>query len=77
MKSTITSKGQTTIPRMIRSKLGLVPKDVLQWDIVDGSIKVQVASRGFLRRKGTIQVGAGSAVNDVKQVRNNLGAKRA
>ena len=77
MKSTITSKGQTTIPKPVRTKLGLVPKDVLQWEIIEGSLRVQIASRSFLRRKGMIQVGAGSAVDDVKKVRNNLGARRA
>ena len=49
-KSTITSKGQTTIPKVIRLRLGLDSGDTLIWEETDDGIRVSVASRAFARR---------------------------
>ncbi len=72
-KSTITSKGQTTVPMEIRRKLGLGPGDVLNWELADGAIRVVPGERGFLRLRGVIRVGEGSAVDDVRRARSRRG----
>jgi len=72
-KSTITSKGQTTVPRQVRNQLGLGPGDVLQWETVGNSVRVTVADRTFLRRRGSIEVGPGSVVADIREARRQRG----
>ncbi len=72
-KSTITSKGQTTVPVTIRRKLGLVPGDVLHWELVDRTIRVVPGERRFLRLRGVVRVGEGSAVEDVRRARAQRG----
>jgi antitoxin PrlF len=40
--STITDKGQTTVPKQVRDALGLKPRQRLQWDVTaDGSAVVR------------------------------------
>lgn len=68
-KSTITSKHQTTVPKAVREKLRVGPGDVLRWDIVGGTVRLTAADRAFLKRRGTIKVGPGSAVADVERAR--------
>ena len=42
VESTITDKGQTTVPRQVREALGLKPRSRLQWDIAaDGTVIVK------------------------------------
>jgi AbrB family looped-hinge helix DNA binding protein len=74
-KSTITVKYQTTVPKEVREKLGVGPQDVLQWEVVDGYVRVRPASRAFLKRRGTIHVGPGSVVEDVRRARALRGSK--
>lgn len=40
--ATLTSKGQVTVPKMVRDALGLRQGDTLQWDLEDGSVRVKV-----------------------------------
>ncbi len=68
-RSTITSKGQTTVPREVRERLGLAVHDTLEWEVDGSMIRVTVAARGFLRRRGSVRVGPGSAVEDVRRAR--------
>jgi len=75
--STITSKNQTTVPKEIRNKLGLGPSDVLQWEIIDGQVHVTPASRKFLERRGTVLVGQGSVVDDIRRARRLRGEEKA
>lgn len=72
-KSTVTSKYQTTIPREVRERLGVGPQDVLQWEIRGSQVQVKVADTAFLRRQGTIKVGSGSVVEDVRRARSLRG----
>ncbi len=75
MKSTITSKSQTTVPREIRRKLGVGPGDVLRWEWVDGTVRVERASQAFLALRGSIEVGRGSTVDDVRTARSRRGTE--
>jgi AbrB family looped-hinge helix DNA binding protein len=40
MQSTITSRGQTVVPAVIRKKFGLGPSDRLEWVLDEGGIRV-------------------------------------
>lgn len=68
-QSTITSKYQTTVPKEVREKLGLRPQDVLRWEVVGDMIRILPAQRGFLERRGSIRVGKGSVVDDIRRAR--------
>ncbi len=68
-QSTITSKFQTTVPKEVRQKLGLRPKDTLRWEVTDQEIRLVPARRGFLERRGSVKIGSGSVVEDVRQAR--------
>jgi len=68
-QSTITSKYQTTVPKEIREKLGLRPKDVLSWTLTQEGIRVVPARHRFLERRGSISVGPGSPVDDIRRAR--------
>ena len=59
MKSTVSIRGQTVVPREIREKMGIEPQSKLEWQIVDGQIIVTPippdpvrASVGLLKGKG-------------------------
>jgi len=48
--STITGKGQVTVPRSVREELGLQPGDRLVWSLhEDGSVEVRKAALRPLR----------------------------
>ncbi len=72
-KSTLTSKGQTTVPREIRKRLQVASGDVLVWEAEDGMAKVSVGGPAFLRRRGSVSVGPGSSVEDVRLARRRRG----
>lgn len=74
-QSTITSKFQTTVPKEIRQKLGLRPQDVLCWEVTSQDIRLVPARQGFLGRRGSIRVGPGSPVEDIRQARARRGTE--
>ncbi len=74
-KSTITVKYQTTVPKEVRLKLGVGPSDVLQWEWVDNHVRVTAARPAFLQREGSIKVGPGDPVEDVRRARELMGSK--
>jgi bifunctional DNA-binding transcriptional regulator/antitoxin component of YhaV-PrlF toxin-antitoxin module len=74
-KSTITVKYQTTVPKEVRLKLGVGPSDVLQWELVGDHVRVTAARPAFLQREGSIKVGPGDAVEDVRRARELMGLK--
>lgn len=56
-ESTVTSKGQTTLPRDVRAALGLYPGDRVRYVILDGEVRLLKARpvgdlAGFLQRPG-------------------------
>jgi antitoxin PrlF len=47
----LTSKGQVTIPQEIREKLGLHPGTEVEFDIVDGTVRIRRADTQDERRR--------------------------
>lgn len=73
-KSTVTSKGQTTVPREIRQRFGIKKGDQLEWELAGNAVRVVVAHGAFIRRRGTVQVGKGSTAADIRAARTQRGA---
>lgn len=71
MKSTITSKFQTTIPKPIREYLGLNMKDSLEWKLENGKVTIYPAEKKFLRHKNTLHVGPGDIDQDIHKALDN------
>jgi bifunctional DNA-binding transcriptional regulator/antitoxin component of YhaV-PrlF toxin-antitoxin module len=72
-KSTITVKYQTTVPKEVREKLKVGPSDVLQWEMAGDHVRVTASSRAFLDLRGSIKVGPGDPVEDVRRARERIG----
>ena len=72
-KSTITVKYQTTVPKEVREKLKVGPSDVLQWEVAGDHVRVTASSRAFLDLRGSIKVGPGDPVEDVRRARERIG----
>jgi len=70
MKSIITSKYQTTIPKAIRVNLGLSVKDALEWTVDKGKIILYPAKRNFLKYRNTVKTGPGDITADIEIARN-------
>jgi AbrB family looped-hinge helix DNA binding protein len=75
-QSTITSKYQTTVPKEVRQRFGVRPGDVLKWEVAGNEIRVTAADTAFLRRQGSVQVGAGDVVEDIRRARALRGTGR-
>ena len=53
----ITAKGQTTIPKAIRERLGVEPGDRIDFVVqADGTVKVEPAIQGVTHLKGLLAV---------------------
>lgn len=70
MKSIITSKYQTTIPKAVREAVGLSVRDSLDWKVEKGKIIVSLSKRNFLKHRNVIKTGPGDIGNDIEAVRN-------
>lgn len=56
IESTITIKGQTTVPQQIRESIGAVPGTRLVWHAMpDGSIIVRAKTRSVLDLAGSLK----------------------
>ena len=69
MKSTITSKFQTTIPKAIREGLKLSTNDSLDWELDDGKVVLKPVYNRFLDYRNSIQVGKGDISADISGIR--------
>ena len=45
MSTTVTSKGQVTIPQTIRDRIGLLPNTEVEFEIVDDWVRLRKAQR--------------------------------
>jgi AbrB family looped-hinge helix DNA binding protein len=69
MKSTVTTKYQTTIPKAVREKLGISVNDSLEWVVEKGRVVVYPIHSYFLRYQGSVKIGAGDIAADIQSER--------
>jgi antitoxin PrlF len=63
-ESTITAKGQTTVPAQVRAQMGVAPGARLVWHVMrDGSVFVRAKSKSLLDLAGTLKAPKGKHVS--------------
>lgn len=63
-ESTLTSKGQMTIPKDVRDQLGLQPKDVMTFTVLpDGTVIMRAKKRKLLDLAGVLHAPKGKRVS--------------
>ena len=67
--STITSKGQTTVPKEVRDALNLEVGDKLTWDIRGGNIAISTHGPAFFRWEGFVNNSSGNVVKEIAEAR--------
>lgn len=72
-RSTLTSKGQTTIPKEVREALDLEAGDKLSWEIRGGKVEVTTERPALFRWEGFIKNGSGNVVKDIEEARKRRG----
>ena len=53
-ESIVTTKGQTTLPKSVRTSLGLNPGDRVRYLILDGEVRL-IKARSVMEMKGMLQ----------------------
>jgi AbrB family looped-hinge helix DNA binding protein len=71
--STITSKGQTTVPKEVRDALDLDAGDKLTWEISGGRVAITTERPGLWRWKGSVKGGPDDPVQAVAEARKRRG----
>jgi antitoxin PrlF len=71
--STITSKGQTTVPKEVREALDLHAGDKLTWEISGGRVVVTTERPALWRWQGSVKGGPDDAVQAVIEARKTRG----
>ena len=71
--STITSKGQTTVPKEVRDALDVDAGDKLNWEISGGRVAITTERPALYRWKGFLKHGPTDAVKAVAQARKTRG----
>ena len=66
MKTTVSDKGQVTIPKRLRDSLGIAPGDVIEFEEVDGRLvgRRVLPDDPFERVRGIITLPDGMSVDD-------------
>jgi antitoxin PrlF len=64
-ESTVTAKGQTTLPKDVRAALSIKPGDKLRYLLLDGEVRILRARpirdlKGILKRSGQASVSLGA-----------------
>jgi antitoxin PrlF len=78
MNAILSEKGQITIPKAIREKLGLLPGAVLQFDAVNGQLvaRKKVSQDVFKKWRGRGKLPRGMTVdNYLRRVRDAHGSR--
>jgi antitoxin PrlF len=71
--STLTSKGQTTVPKEVRDVLDLDVGDKLTWEIRGGRVAVTTDRPAFFRWEGFIKNSSGDVVKEIEEARKRRG----
>ena len=69
MKSSVTTKYQTTVPKPVREKLGISVNDTLEWVIERGKASVYPVRNAFLQYRNSVKVGKGKIKADIEASR--------
>ena len=69
MRSVITPKFRTTIPKDARLRLKLSIHDTLEWKIERGKIVVFPVQKKFLEYRNKIKIGPGDIDEDIQRAR--------
>jgi looped-hinge helix DNA binding domain, AbrB family len=72
-RSTITSKGQTTVPKEVREALDVGPGDKITWEVNGGRVSVTTERPAFWRWIGSVKGGPDDAVQAVAEARKRRG----
>jgi len=67
--STITSKGQTTVPKEVREALDVGPGDKLTWQVCGGKVVLTTERPAFYRWEGFIKHGPTDVVKAIEDAR--------
>jgi AbrB family looped-hinge helix DNA binding protein len=71
--STLTSKGQTTVPKEVRDALDIDAGDKLSWRIEGGKVAVTTERPSFFRWEGFIKTSSGDVVEEIAEARKRRG----
>ena len=71
--STITSKGQTTVPKEVREALDLEPGDKLTWNVSGGRVAVTTERAAIWNLAGSVKGGPDDQVQAVTEARKRRG----
>jgi antitoxin PrlF len=71
--STITSKGQTTVPKEVRDALNLEAGDKLTWEIHGGKIAISTDRPAFFAWEGFVKKSPGDVVKEIAEARKRRG----
>jgi len=71
--STLTSKGQTTVPKEVREALDLSVGDKLTWEIRGGKVAITTDRPAFYRWEGFIKNSSGDVVKEMAEARKRRG----
>ena len=71
--STLTSKGQTTVPKEVREVLDLGVGDKLTWEIRGGRVAVTTDRPSLLDFEGFIKNSSGDVVAEIAEARKRRG----
>lgn len=71
--STLTTKGQTTVPKEVRDALALEPGDKLSWQIHAGRVAITTGRPSLLDFEGFIKNSSGDVVAEIAEARKRRG----
>jgi len=71
--STLTTKGQTTVPKEVRDALALEPGDTLSWQILGGRVAITTDRPSLLDFEGFIKNSSGDVVAEIAEARKRRG----
>lgn len=71
--STITSKGQTTVPKEVREALNVDAGDKLTWEIKGGRVAITTERPALWRWAGSVKGGLDDPVKAVAEARKRRG----
>ena len=70
MKSTVTTKYQTTVPKAVRESLSIGVNDALEWTLEHGKAVVYPVRNDFLKHRNEVKIGPGNIAEDVRLARS-------